>query len=447
MGIQIDGIVSGLDTTAIIDATLEVVGLPMNSMELSLADYEARLEGVSGLTSRLNDLVTALEAVDEDSELMGYTSASTDDSVVVATASSDSVAGTYSLTVSALATANINVADGLSDASSTGVVQEGTLSVTVNGTTTDITVDSSNSSLEDIAAALDAIEGVNSYIIDDGSGTDSYRLVVHAAETGTDNAVSVDTSGLSGAGSALTFTETETAADALVTVNGVTVTSSTNSVEAIPGVTFELLSASLSSVDVTVTQDLPVTIDAIQAVVDAYNEVINYYNDQTVYDYDAGVVGNLVGETGAARVIAGIRSTITDAFSLDSTLSSLAQIGVSTNITDGSLELDTTKLEEALAESYDDVVALFTDENGPATVLKNNIEDLYIDSESGTLAVRSDSIEETIADYEDQIFDFEVYLADYEQNLRQRYTALESILGQIQAAQSSLLAMLGSTAS
>jgi flagellar capping protein FliD len=74
--------------------------------------------------------------------------------------------------------------------------------------------------------------------------------------------------------------------------------------------------------------------------------------------------------------------------------------------------------------------------------MKSQIDDLYVDSESGVLSTRKESLESSITATEDDIADFETYLSDYEQRLRTKFTNMELTLGRLQSTQGSLSALM-----
>jgi flagellar hook-associated protein 2 len=445
MGIQIDGIVSGLDTSAMIDALVDVAALPMGSLESKIEGYESSLEGVSGLINRLNDFASASEGLSTEADFTAYSATVSNESAMTVEANSGALPGTYNVTVDTLAIGDTYFSTGYSDLDSLGVIAEGTITVEIAGTITDVVVDSSNSSLEMVSAALNEVEGVSAYIMTISGTGNPYRLVIQSENTGTENAITLDTTGLTGVGSTIDRVRTQSAADASLTINGIGIISSTNYLdEVLPGLSMTVTEASGVPFDLLVSVDTTATIDSITSIVDTYNEIVNFYNTQTVYDVDNGLEGDLVGESGARRVMDGLGRTVSSGYDLVGIYDSLASIGITTNTSDGTLSIDTDKLADALNTEFDDVMALFTSEDGPMAELRADIEGLYVDEDSGTLAVRQDSIEQSIEDYEDQVADFEVYLEGYEQHLRDRFSAMEVILGQLESAQSSLMALIGS---
>ena len=58
-----------------------------------------------------------------------------------------------------------------------------------------------------LAAAIDEIDGLSAYVLNTGADSEPYKLVVQGEDTGTDNSISFDTSGLTGSGTVPSFTE------------------------------------------------------------------------------------------------------------------------------------------------------------------------------------------------------------------------------------------------
>src|SRR5690606_17882099 len=144
-----------------------------------------------------------------------------------------------------------SLASGSFDNRDSAAIGSGSLTISVGGKTTILDIDSSNNTLEGIAQAInEANVGASAGIIDTGNG---YRLVMSSENTGVDNAISIsvndadgdntDIAGLSQFsfdGTSNNLTETVQAKDAVVQVNGISISRPTNSIEnLIDGVSLE----------------------------------------------------------------------------------------------------------------------------------------------------------------------------------------------------------------
>ena len=121
--------------------------------------------------------------------MRSFTSSSSNEGVVGVTVdSSQANRGSYAVDVQTLARAQSLASQELADRDTTAL-GTGTLTLNVGGNSTEITIDSSNNTLQGIADAInDANAGVSAGIVDTGNG---YRLVMSSDESGTANEISV----------------------------------------------------------------------------------------------------------------------------------------------------------------------------------------------------------------------------------------------------------------
>lgn len=443
---NIGGIVSGIDTESMITQLVSAASGPRTVLVNKQSDLEELQSSYEELSSRLSDLQSALEALDTSKEFRSLAGTSYSDAVDVSV-SGDGVAGTYSLQVNQLASSEMEVSDGISDKSSSGVIGTGTLTITYGGTATNLTVTSSDTSLEDLVDLInDGVEGVTAYIMDTGDSVAPYRLVISGNDTGADNTISIDTSGLSGGSAILSFTKAVSAADSEVVINGIPVTDSDTTIDdVIQGVTFELLETTTTAATVKVGADIDGMVDKISSFVDAYNNVISYIGLESIYDEDSETSGPFIGETTVSRLTSNLKSTIAAEYGASSVITALSQIGFATQQS-GKLELDTDALTAALQDNLDDVVAIFTDSNGFNTSIQS-VLDKYTDDTDGFITDRIDSLGDRIDDLTEDIDSFDDKMTAYEERLRKSFTAMEIALGKLESAQSALEALLPSTSS
>ena len=457
MAIAVDGIVSGLDTTAIIDSLVAVYSIPKESLEQKVEDYEETQEAISGVISRMEDIQAALEAIDTSSEFRAYSASSSDENAVLAEVDGDAIAGAYEVETTQLATSEMEVSEAFASMSDADTIAYGTYSITYGGTATEITLDSSETSLQDLADAIndttDGVEGVTAYIINNGDAATPYQLVLVGEDTGADNTIEFAAVSTAGAGVEPTFTETQAALDAEVTVNGLSIASDSNTLDdVIPGMTLTLTEVTSGAVTVTVAQDTETMEANLQAFVDAYNELASYIDTNSVYNYDEGIRGPLVGETSVTLLMSSLQSALTAQYESGSEYDALSKIGLELD-SSGTLSLDSEALDDAMAANFDEVEALFTADNGFTAAMLTGYEnglgeeigavfDLYLDEDTGSLETRYDSLESRIEDVEDQIADYEERIERYEERLRAQYENMEVTLGLLEATTSYLEAIL-----
>ncbi len=463
MTIAVDGIVSGLETSSIIDSLVAVYSLPKEGLEDQVSEYEDKQEKISGLMSRLEDLRTSLETLNESTDFRAYTASSSDETTVMAAATGEAIEGAYSIEVDQLATSEMEVStDSFTDYDADDTIAYGDYTITY-GTNDPVTIslESDETTLQDLATAInDGVEGVTAYIINNGSDTEPYQLVLVGEDTGEDNTIDFTAGTTYGTGTVPTFTETQAAQDANFTINGISIASDSNIVsDAVPGLELTLTQETTAPVTVAVTQDTETMLANVQTFVDAYNEVQDYIDTNSVYNYDDDIRGEFVGESTVQRVASGLASAVTDIYEdvtdayadSDYQFDALSRFGISLD-SDGTMELDEDVFTDALANDFDQVEAMFTADGGFADIMLDGytndlgdevpgVIDVYADTDTGTLQVRYDSLDSRIDDLEGQIEDYEARIERYEERLRSQYEAMEVTLGILEATSSYLEAL------
>jgi len=151
-------------------------------------------------------------------------------------------------------------------------------------------------------------------------------------------------------------------ADASIIVDGVTTTSTKNTVEdVIPGVTLNLLKADAdTTITLKVDRDLDAIMEKISAFVDAYNEVKTYIQQQQSYDQDKEKTGGILfGDGTLSSVKSDISFTlIQSVWGVSSEYSMMGLVGINLD-NEGQLSIDSDKLEGYLKTNFNDVRNLF----------------------------------------------------------------------------------------
>jgi flagellar hook-associated protein 2 len=440
---SIDGIVSGINTTALIDAVIAASAGPQRAMQAQRTDLEARRERVSALSTRLTTLSTALKKLDGADEWKVAKRTSADATGFISNVDNDATLGTYAIRVNQLATSQVTASGNYAERNTAGQIAHGTLNITVGSATTAITIDSTNDTLADLASALDEVEGISAFTVDTGDATNPWRLVVQADDSGTAGAFTLDTTGLTGGtGSAPTFTNPVTAVNATITVNGVSVTRSSNVfTDVVPGIDITARAETSAAETMTVEQDNAAVGDLMQEIVTAYNDAVNYYKQQSFFNSETGNRGPLNGEGTTRRAMTGLGTMLTTSYTVaGTTFQSLAELGFETQ-RDGTIVWDRTVFDDALDADPDAVSTFLSSADGPFQALVTEIDDVLVDSENGSLTNRAESLGESVESYDERIEDFQDYLDDYAQRLRDQFTNLELTLARLQSSQSALTSL------
>ena len=429
MSISVDGIISGIETTSLISELSEAYSAPKDLLEEEITEAETLQSAMSTLSGLLGNVSDALEDIEDIEDFRTFSAAYEENDDLVVETSGEAIAGVYSIEIDSLATSEIEASNAFADQSSTGVISEGTFSLTYAGTTTEITVDSSNSSLRDLASDIDDIDGVTAYVMDTGDASTPYRLIIQGEDTGSANTIEIDTSGLTGAGTVPTFTEQSSAGDASLSINGIEVTSDSNTVsDSIAGLSLDLTGTTTEAIDVTVSLDTSSMEEKVQAFVDAYNSVVSYVDSNSIAaDEESGIsAGVFNGDSSVRRIMQTLASSLSTSYTSND-LTSLGLMGIGTD-GDGTLSLESSDFLEALEDYQGSVEDMFTADDGFAASLIDAL-DVFIDPLDGTIKARNDSLEGTIEDLEDQVSTWEDRIESYEERLRNSFNAFESTAG------------------
>jgi len=435
---SVDGIVSGIDTTGLINAIVGASAGTKYVLMDQLDEYEEKADKVAGIKNRLDGLVDVIKGMDEADEFPAFTSAASassgDENAVSATVGEGAVPGTYAISVNSLAQSESEVSDGFADFDTTAIVSSGTYNIVYGGTSSTITIDSDSYTLEGLAEQIDGVDGLTAYVLDTGASTDPYKLVVMGEDTGAAN--KIDLSGLG-----LTFDQTITAQDAEVEINGISISSDKNNIDsAVPGMKINLTAVTSAAVSVTVNRDDDAMSQKMQDFVNSYNTVVDYYKTNTLYDSEKEIKGALVGDSTVRGILDGLATMVSAQYDLGFDFESLGQLGISTT-QDGTLSYDSSEFNDVLESDYSNVVSFLTDASGPLNSIRDRIEDVYVDPYEGTIKTRTDSLESTIDGLEESIADFEERMTDYEERLRTQFNSMEVVLGELYSTQSYLSAL------
>lgn len=360
--LSIGGLISGIDTNTILDQLYAVAQAPIRRLEsrkAGLNQKSAAWSQFEALALTVRGLAVQL-ATPTGFGLYSATVSEAD--LASASVGSGAVPGTYTFTVQALAQTHQLVAQGYADTDETSV-GTGTVTISVGGGE-DVVVDVAELTLGELRDAINGSEvGVSASIINDGSGTSPYRLVLTSETSGLDGemAVTVDLAG----GTAPSFSEMEAAQDAQIQLGSgagaVTISSGSNTISgAIPGVTLTLLAADpATSSTLTVSRDTAAVQSRIEEFVAAYNTAVSFFAGQFDFDPETGWAGVLFGDyrlEGLQHDLA--RSVGNAVVGATGEFASLSQIGIRVQA-NGTLMVESSTLASALSGSFDDVVGVF----------------------------------------------------------------------------------------
>ncbi len=383
--LNFSGLASGLDTKAIIEAILRAERKPVERLELRQSRLGARQSALEELRAKLLAFRDTLRDLSSQRTFAGRTTALSQEGFLTASARPGAEVGLFAIEVLQLAAAHKVKSDGFF-ADDQGLVSDGTITIQ-SGDNDPITIEVSaangNNSLEAVRDAINGAQaGVQASILFDGA---EYRLIVRAEETGLANALAIaDTTNLDLDDPA---NEVAAAADALLRVEGVEITSASNKLtRAIDGVTLNLLATTNGSpLTLQVEADVEGVIEGVRKLVQAYNEVIEFLAEQ----FDPDDPGPLGSDATSRRIQLRLQSLVTAGLAgvPVGAIRSLSSVGVSFDGRTGKMSLDTGRLQELLEERFDDVSRLFV-ASATATDPKVSFASSTIQTQAGDYAVQ-----------------------------------------------------------
>lgn len=434
--ISFSGLASGLDTDAIVSALVGVQRVPLLRLQEQNRNSDAQLGIIDNLSSALSKLRTAAGGLDTKGEFLSYKGSIADTSVANVTASGLSVPGNYELEVTQLAAAQRTYSNTFADKDADLSASDQTLSLTIGGTQTDLTV-AAGSSLQDVA---DLINGsgakVSAGILYDGT---NYRLQVVGSETGASNAITFSDSGL-GLGLSVGSNTVQAAVDAQFTLDGFAITSPDNLVDdVIPGTTLELKKTTTSATEVTLAADSAAVKKKMEDFVTAYNGVFSIINAQVGEGKGRNTLSGDSTVRGLEQSLSRLISSPIPGLTTSSGDSlQLADLGIKTN-RDGTLTLDGEKFDEAMGSGFANAARYFAgDETADIGGMSEQLDDLiesYVNTTDGLLKARKDGLNATKTANTTRIEEMERFLTGFEDNLRRQFTSLESTMSSLQSQQ------------
>lgn len=358
---------SGVDVKALAESLVEAERAPRKErIDTKITQTEAKISGYGALKFSLSELQTAFMALNDAKDFSTLNATNSQPSALGIETTSSATAGVYNIEVTQLAQATRRASNSIASGTTFNSGAAFDLIVTVGTTSTAISV--STATPEGVVSAVNAettTTGVSAQLINTGS---AYTLVFTGTE-GDGNDFTI-----SSASSDLTFQSTtlQDAQDALLNINGIDITSSSNTVdEALAGVTLNLYTTTTGTARIGLNPEISTVKTNIQALVTAYNnfsDSVKVLSDRSSEVEEFG--GALAGDSLLQSIKSQVRSMITGDFTLytdtvnltdpqNANINAAWQVGLSFD-RNGKLQLDETKLDTAFSEYATEVVTLFT---------------------------------------------------------------------------------------
>lgn len=399
-----------------------------------------KISALGTLKGALSTFQSSLAPLMTSASFNAQTATSSNQSVFTATAGSSAVSGTYSLTVSQLASAQQLVSKPFAGGSSS-VVGTGTLQVALGASSFSVTVNSTNNTLAGIAASINTATGNPGVTATIVTGNDGAHLVLSSSLTGSANTIQVtETDGGTGlasltysSGSPGNYTQNTAAQSASFTLAGVAYTSASNTVtNALTGVNLNLLATNVgSAATLTVASNTATVQTNIANFVAAYNQLVTALAPLGSYDATTQTAGPMLGDPVLSAMQNQIRRVLNSSVNTgSSTYNTLVSIGITAN-KDGTLSLNSATLSSALAANFGAVSQLFSSSGGVAATLNSQLTAAL--GSGGAIGARSITLSKQTNALTSQTNALNAQMAALTTTLTQQYSALNTLLSSMQS--------------
>lgn len=455
------GIGSGLDVNGIITQLLAIERQPLAALQTEETRLNAKVSTfgkLKSLLSAVRDKAGSIGSLTLWNQRAGSTTEAA--SVAVTTAAGAAV-GSYSVQVQQLASTQTLSSRAFTASDTAAQFGPGTLTIELgawtgtpvsgftpkaNATPVTVTLGAEDDTLAEVRDRINAAgAGVTATIINDASGA---RLALRSSATGAENgfritAAETTDDGVAANGlSALAYDAlgtsqlalNQSAANALATINGIDVESTSNTLTNVSdGVTLRLLRETTGPVELGVTTDTAAVKTAIEDFVKAFNELATFIRDQTKYDEATKTAGAMQGDSLATGLQRQLRNVLNEASTASTAFSRLSDVGVVMKA-DGTLEIKSGALDNSLA-NLDQLRSLLATDGSTSADSGfmqrfRDLGDLLLGAD-GAFEGRNQSLQERLDRNEDRQDQMEARLATTEKRLRAQYNALDVSMGQL----------------
>ncbi len=354
---------SGVDVASLAQGLADAERVPQeNVLNGKISKNEARVSGYSAISFMLKGVKDAMTALKDANSFNASNVTNANTASFGATATTSAAAGSYSVKVNSLAQPQRSISGGFASGSTS--LNDGasfSLSLSVDGATAStITVEAGEDTPQGVVEAINAADnGLTAKLVNTGEADTPYKIVL-TSETGLAENFAISTDSV--LVSPLTFSISQAASDASLTVDGVDYTRTSNSItDIISGVTLDLNATATAASSLSLTRDTAQVKEKITALVTAYNEANEILNEVTNPKSELEQYGaTLVGDSVARQVKTQLREMMLGQSSSPGTnVGALWQMGISTDKA-GVMSIDSTKLDTALSTNFADVVTTFT---------------------------------------------------------------------------------------
>ncbi len=452
--IQSLGIGSGLDVQSLVTQLVAADRAPLEArLTRQASSIATSLSAMGSLKGAISTFQSALTPLSTISQFQVMATSSADETVFTATTGSGAVAGSYGVEVRQLAQPEQLISTGFAGGATTPV-GSGNLQITLGSASFTVSIAANKATLADVRDGINAATdnpGVKATLV---YGINGAQLVLTSSATGAGNAIRLAVSNAAGSLAQLSYTgtgdthytEAQQPQDAIVVISGVEHHSAANIVTgAIDGVTLDLHAAKLgTTLNLAVTNDQSAVMANVNKLVESYNSMQGQFKSLGSYNAATKTGGPLLGDWLLGSAQFQLNRGMTEQVSgLAGRYASLAALGITTGA-DGSMTVDSSKLQAALSADSDSVARLFSGPQGIATRLNSAATRLL--ETGGAIAARDSNLASAQKDISSQETALNARMAVVQQRYLKQFNALDSLMSSLQSTANYLTQQLANSA-
>jgi flagellar hook-associated protein 2 len=435
------GLGTGLNVQQVVAQQIQADSGPLTLLQNQQTQLSAQSSALNNLETDVSNLQTAVfNLTDATGGLNAQQVSSSNTSVLTGTAGTTAQSAVHNVVVTSLATTASYYTNpaSLPATGSTALATGGSFTIHSGANSASITIDGTNNTLAGLAAAVNNSAvgtSVTASVIQDSTGA---RLAIVGNSSGAANDFTITDTGNS---TGLNFTKPASGKDAVLTVDGVPISSASNTVTgAIQGVTLNLVASNPgATVTLGVSPDAAQATTAINQFVTAYNKVAGDLNTQFAVDPISGS-GGVLSTDSTLGLIQGQLLTAVNATGIG-TIANLGSIGINLQ-NDGTLKVDSTTLTNALNSNFSGVQSFFqSTSSGVGQALTAGLTNIA-DPTQGSIALDLKGLTQQQTDVASQISEIQTNLTQEQQTLITKYSNVNVILQQLPILQQQISSQL-----
>ena len=447
-GLSIPGVGSGFPVQQFVDATVDAERVPKeNAIKRKQSNVDVQISAYASIKKELDAFQKSLKDLTAKDAFQTRSVALSNEGFLNSKVDKNAVAGSYDISVVTLAKADKvgsgYLADGIGSKDNLGA---GSLTLGMGGKEFTIDIAADKSSLADIAQAINQADdnsGVRATIVTDDLGS---RLVLFGDKTGTENKIEISAGAgdFGGIFAADKLDPIQPAVDAVIEVDGATVTRGSNEIsDVIAGVTLNLDKVSTTDdpfTTLTISNDKKSVTENLKSFVESYNKIVETTKKLSSYDAENKKAGPLNGDSLLRAISTQLRDALGERVDgASSSLKSLSDLGITTK-KDGTLEIDNKILDNHIANNFDGIGRLFDGDSGLASKLNTMLEGFT--GRSGTITTKKESLDLQAGKFAQQRLDLEDRMAKFETRVMKQFNAMDAMIANMNNQMNTMMSML-----